>query len=206
MRRAPPAPCGRVEPCTPSPSNDPAIFPPPSPRVPRPAATTRPLNTSPAAPTWCSSCRRTCAGPSGWSASRASSTTASTSDRRGSGSALPPPWRRPQPIRPWSSGSPPSPRRFCTRRARRCATRRPWAATSCSAPAAPTSAMPATPPATSARPAPAAPPSAARTAGMPRSARASIASPPTPRTLRWRSSPSMRPSRCVGQTDDARCR
>ena len=36
-------------------------------------------------------------------------------------------------------------------------------------------------------------------------ARATTASPPTRPTSRWRSSPSMHPSRCAGQADSARC-
>ena len=50
-----------------SPSNGRATWRPRSLCAPKPAATMRPPNTSPAAPTWCSCCRRTCAGPSGWS-------------------------------------------------------------------------------------------------------------------------------------------
>ncbi len=60
---------------------------------------TRPPNTSQAAPTWCSSCRSMCAGPSGWSASRAFSITASNSVRRASGSAPPRRWQRSRPTR-----------------------------------------------------------------------------------------------------------
>ena len=95
-----------VERCTPSPSNARAISPPRSRCAPRPAAMTRPPNTSPAAPTWCSFCRKMCGDPIGWSASPGFSITASSWHRRASGSAPPPPWRRSRRILPWSSSFP----------------------------------------------------------------------------------------------------
>ena len=67
-----------------------------------------------------------------------------------------------------------------------CATWRRSAATSCSAPAAATSATRRSPPATSARPARAAPPSPAPPACTRSSARASTASRCTPPTCAWR--------------------